>query len=198
MLLAFFVALFCGKMKVKKGKVKIMKNIINRRSIRQYAPESIPFEVAREVIEIASKAPSWKNQQSWHFVLVDDPVIKESLMESVPLGNPGRPALTEAPYVIVVLAEPDQSGELDGKPYYLVDGGIVFSTLMLAATDRNLGTCFIGWFDEATVKKACNVPSSYKVIGLTPLGIPLYLPEEKPRKSFEELTTINAFGKETE
>lgn len=174
-----------------------MKNIIsNRRSIRKYTKDHVSFEAAKEIIEIASKAPSWKNQQCWHFVLVDDPQIREQLADAVPPGNPGRDGILQAPYVIVVLAEPESSGDLDGKPYYLVDGGIVFSTLMLAAAERGLGTCFIGWFEEQDVKRACNVPQSYKVIGLTPLGVPLYLPEEKPRKTFEELTTINAFGKE--
>ncbi|QRN84717.1 nitroreductase family protein [Clostridia bacterium] len=174
-----------------------MKNVIcNRRSIRKYSEDKVPFEVAKEVIEIARKAPSWKNQQCWHFVLVDDQKIKEQLADAIPEGNPGRKGITQAPYVIVVLADPEHSGNLDGKPYYLVDGGIVFSTLMLAAAERGLGTCFVGWVDEESAKKACNVPENYRLIGITPLGVAQYMPEEKPRKEFEELTTINAFGKE--
>lgn len=174
-----------------------MKNLIcDRRSIRKYSDEKVPYSVAKEIIEIASKAPSWKNQQCWHFVLVDDQKIKEQLADAVPEGNPGRNGIIQAPYAILVLAEPDNSGNLDGKPFYLVDGGIVFSTLMLAAAERGLGTCFVGYVDEQRAKKACNVPQNYRVIGITPLGVAQGMPKEKPRKNFEELTTINAFGKE--
>ena|SRR6056297_1864116 len=180
----------------RKVVIGMIETIEQRRSVRKYADEALSFETVREILEIAGKAPSWKNLQCWHFVAVDDPAVKDALYQAVPAGNPGRESLRQAPYVVVVLAEPEESGDLDGKPYYLVDGGIVFSTLMLAAADRGLGTCFIGWFDEDTVRSACDVPASYKVIGLTPLGVPLYLPKEKPRKPLDDLVSHNTFGKE--
>jgi nitroreductase len=44
--------------------------------------------------------------------------------------------------------------------------------LVLAATDLGLGTCWIGAFDEAKVKKLLQVPENVKVVALTPLGYP--------------------------
>jgi nitroreductase len=154
----------------KQGKEIHMKNIIsNRRSIRKYTEDHVSFEAAKEIIEIASKAPSWKNQQCWHFVLVDNPQIREQLADAVPPGNPGRNGLLQAPYVIVVLAEPESSGELEGKPYYLVDGGIVFSTLMLAAAERGLGTCFIGWREESVQRSSELQGNRFDASGCTPV-----------------------------
>jgi nitroreductase len=56
--------------------------------------------------------------------------------------------------------------------YYLVDVGISMEHLILAATDLGLGTCWIGGFDEAKVKKVLGVPENMKVVALTPVGYP--------------------------
>jgi len=53
-----------------------------------------------------------------------------------------------------------------------VDVGISMQQLILAATDMELGTCWIGGFDEAKVKKALGVPENIKVVAMTPLGYP--------------------------
>jgi len=44
--------------------------------------------------------------------------------------------------------------------------------LVLAATDQGLGTCWIGGFNEAKVKKTLQIPENIKVVALTPLGYP--------------------------
>jgi nitroreductase len=44
--------------------------------------------------------------------------------------------------------------------------------LVLAATDMELGTCWIGGFDETKVKKALGVPENIKVVAMTPVGYP--------------------------
>jgi nitroreductase len=42
--------------------------------------------------------------------------------------------------------------------------------LVLAATDLGLGTCWIGGFDEAKVKKVLEIPANVRVVALTPVG----------------------------
>ncbi len=59
--------------------------------------------------------------------------------------------------------------------------------LVLAATDQDLGTCWIGWFDEEKAKKALGVPKDMRVVALTPLGYPDEKPEARPRKSLGEI-----------
>lgn len=41
-----------------------------RRSIRGYKPDPVPKELIREIVEIASRAPSSMNTQPWHFHVV--------------------------------------------------------------------------------------------------------------------------------
>ena len=56
--------------------------------------------------------------------------------------------------------------------YYLVDVGISMQQLVLAATDLELGTCWIGAFDETKIKKTLEIPENIKVVAMTPVGYP--------------------------
>ncbi|MHA1618162.1 MAG: nitroreductase family protein, partial [Promethearchaeota archaeon] len=91
--------------------------------------------------------------------------------------------------------EPEQSGIAPNKlEYYTVDAAIVMQSMILAATNEGLGTCWIGWFDEPEVKSVLSIPESYSVIGITPLGYPASQPSPKDRKKIEEICFSNAFG----
>lgn len=46
--------------------------IYKRHSVRQFKDEAIPEDVIRKIIGAATYAPSGKNQQNWHFVVVTD------------------------------------------------------------------------------------------------------------------------------
>ena len=63
--------------------------------------------------------------------------------------------------------------------------------LVLAATALELGTCWIGAFDEATVKKALDVPENIKVVAMTPLGYPT----KKEDIGSKAIKTANGSGK---
>jgi len=64
--------------------------------------------------------------------------------------------------------------------------------LILAATEKGLGTCWIGGqFDEKIVKKALNIPENIRVVALTPLGYPDEAPEPRARNSMDQITSRN-------
>lgn len=47
-----------------------MEFIYKRHSVRQFTEEQVPEETIRELIKAATHAPSGKNQQNWHFVVI--------------------------------------------------------------------------------------------------------------------------------
>jgi len=143
--------------------------IKNRRSIRKYKPDPVPDEDIEYVLNVARLAPSWKNQQCWRYVVVKD---KEKIEKIASARPKSQNWLREAPIMIVACADPDESGHREGKEYYLVDIGISFEHLLLAARDRGLGTCWIGGFDEKTVKDAIEAPENIRIVAYTPLGYP--------------------------
>jgi len=83
----------------------------------------------------------------------------------------GRNAwIAKAPVIIVACAEPTQPAIKGNQHYYMLDIGIAMEHLMLVATERGLGTCWIGWFNEDKIKKALGVPENIRVVASTPLG----------------------------
>ncbi|MDW7739153.1 MAG: nitroreductase family protein [Bacillota bacterium] len=167
-----------------------------RRSIRKYLPDPIPKEKLDRILDAARIAPSWSNQQCWRFIIVKDSERKAMLADSMPDNNPAKKAVGQtAPVVLVICADPKESGVQDGKEYYLLDAGLAMQQLMLAAHAEGLGTCWIAWFDEAKARAACSVPEGIRIVGLTPLGYPGTEPSERPRKGLEEIVSGEEWGK---
>jgi len=146
--------------------MEFMDVVAVRKSVRGYAEREVEEEKLAKVLEAARLAPSWANRQCCKYVVVKDKAkIKE-------LSSTLNSWLKQAPVVLAACADPEESGSRNGMDYYLVDVGISMQQLVLAATDLGLGTCWIGAFDEAKVKKVLQVPENVKVVALTPVGYP--------------------------
>jgi len=164
--------------------MELMKAIRDRRSIRKYKTDPVPDRDIEYVLEAARLAPSWGNRQCWRYIVVTDEASKKRITQ--------RDWAAQAPVVIVGCADPIKAGNKDGKPYYMLDMGSSMEHLMLAATERGLGTCWIGGqFDEKTVREALNIPENIRVVALTPLGYPDEAPKPKERKSMSEMVSRN-------
>ena len=142
-----------------------MDVIAARKSVRGYADKTVEEEKLSKVLEAARLAPSWANKQCCRYIVVKDKATIQELS-----GSFGW--LYQAPIVVVACADPKNSGDRNGMKYFLVDVGISMQQLVLAATALELGTCWIGAFDEAKVKEVLHVPENIKVVAMTPLGYP--------------------------
>lgn len=139
--------------------------IASRRSIRSFEDRPVEKEKLDICLDAARRAPSWANRQCWQFVLVEGRIQVDGL-GIVPKHMKNVPAL------VVACAEPDKSGNLDGKPYYMVDVAIAVEHLVLAAWEQGLGTCWVGAFKEDKVRSALGIPEDVRVVALIPIGYP--------------------------
>jgi nitroreductase len=137
-----------------------------RKSVRSYKQDRVPEDVLLRILEAARLAPSWANKQCWRYVIVDEPGLISDI----------APAVVKAfgaPVMIVLCADPAQSGQREGKDYYLVDAAISMEHLVLAAAAEGLGTCWVaGRLEEASIRQALGVPDNLRVVAITPLGYP--------------------------
>ncbi len=128
-----------------------------RRTVRDFSPESLPPGLIENAIAAAGSAPSGANQQPWTFVVVTDPELKRRMREAAeaeerrnyegrmsqdwldalaPLGTDRhKPHLEIAPAVIVVF-EQAYGLRADGtkvKHYYVRESvGIAVGILLTA------------------------------------------------------------------
>ena len=165
--------------------------IRTRRSVRAYRPDPIPNEVLLRVLDAARIAPSGSNRQPTRLIVIQDPDTKQKL---VPLCH-NQAFIATAPYLVVACGRDLKynRGEWMERYSMIVDVAIAVDHLTLAARAEGLGTCWIGSFDNAALKKFFKLPDDFDVVALTPLGYPEGDPFAEPegRIALEEFVRWN-------
>jgi nitroreductase len=148
----------------------VLRAIKTRRSIRSYSSTVIPADVLERMRQALRFAPSACNLQPWHFIFVMNPDLRRKLAEAAC----DQLWMAEAPCTVVACALPAHAYK--GMGGYgnsaEIDVTIAIDHLTLAAAADGLGTCWIGAFNEAEVKKLLNIPAEAKPVVMTPLGYP--------------------------
>ena len=155
----------------------------NRRSIRSYKTTPVPREKITKILEAARLAPSAMNKQPWHFVVVEDKAMIKKL---------AKQAWAEtAPAMIVGLAD-----TVDSPNWCQNDMGIAIEHMVLTAWNLGLGTCWMGQTGrEDLIRELLDVPEHLQPVALITLGEAKEIPEPKPRKSLESITSWEKYKK---
>ncbi len=150
--------------------MNVLEAIETRRSVRKYSANAIPPEVMGRMRQALRYAPSACNFQPWHFVLVTD----EHLRRQVAQAANDQSWMAGAPVIVVACGLAQKAYKHMGGHgnSMAIDVAIALDHLSLAAVAEGLGTCWIGAFDEATVKGLLEVPDAVSVVAMTPLGYP--------------------------
>lgn len=165
--------------------MKFIELAEKRCSIRKFKSDPVPEEVLNEVLQAGNLAPTAKNLQPFHFVVVRNPSKLDELATAYP-----APFFREAPVVVVICTEASKGwtrDRYDGKNYCEVDAAIAIDHMTLAATDLGLGTCWIAAFDPDKVTDVLGLPDGITPITMLPMGYPNDAGRDKTRKPLEEL-----------
>ncbi len=169
----------------------VFEAVQRRKSVRSYESKPISAEVMNRVLESARLSPSASNRQPWHFIVVKDMEKKKALSTGI-----FAKFLHEAAAIIVACGD-----EKVSPKWYIVDTTIATQTMVLTATAEGLGTCWIGSFNEADVKKLLDIPDGFRVIALLPIGyakdkldLSKVVTLVKGRKSLKEIVSGEKFG----
>lgn len=173
--------------------MNVLEAIKRRRSVRRFLREDIPDEVVTALMDVMRWAPSAGNRQPWEFVVVRDEGIKKRVAEAAY----GQMFIAEAPVVIVVCADPRRSaaryGDRGINLYCIQDTAAATQNLHLAAVEMNLGTCWVGAFDEDLVAQTIGAPRGIRPVAIVPVGRPAETPAPRPRRSLEEIVHRDRF-----
>jgi nitroreductase len=161
----------------------VFDTIKDRRSIRTYKGERIPKDKLEKLLEAARLAPSAANRQNWKFIVVENEQIKNQLVTAC--NN--QAFVGTASHIIAGIGDPAQK-------WHQVDLAIALEHIVLEAVELELGTCWIGAFNEEEVKKILKIPQDRKVIALLTVGIPAESPAARPRKALEEIVAYNEYS----
>jgi nitroreductase len=165
----------------------LIEGLKSRRSIRRFKPELIPDDILWNILRLANAAPSAGNIQAREFIVIRDGEVKEKLA----IAAFNQKFVREAPVIIVVCGNIDRSsmgyGKRGKKLYSIQDADAAVMHILLAAHALDMGTCWVGAFDDEEVKKVLDIPEYIRPIAIIPLGYPKKIPEETRRIKIEKL-----------
>ena len=167
----------------------------SRRSIRNFKNRPVERTKLEKLLEIACTAPSAKNNQPWHWTVVENPAEVKRLaglviewMRSIIQKYPEQ---AEERGLLRVVADWDAGQEriCRGAPHMIVvhgdknygfgaeDGALALSYLELLAPTIGLGSCWGGYFYSAVnayppLFEALGLPDDHRAFGAVMVGYP--------------------------
>lgn len=165
----------------------VFECIQQRRSIRAYQDRPIPEEALRRILEAINAAPSAGNLQAYKVFLIRDAARRRALAGA----SYNQDYVAQAPVVLVFCTDAARSASKYGRRgerlYCLQDATIACAYAQLAAVALDLGTVWIGAFDDDAVIRALNLPRGLHPVAILPIGYPDESPAPRPRRALEDL-----------
>lgn len=150
-----------------------LKTIFTRRSVRDFTQDPVSENDLLDLLKAGMQAPSAKNEQPWHFIVIDDP----ELLQAIPAFHPHAEMLHDAPLAILVCSD----RKLETKrASWLQDCSAATQNILLAAHSKGLGAVWLGIFPDADrvegMKKLLSIPDGIRPVSLVALGHPRTVP----------------------
>ena len=158
--------------------------IRKKREVRDYLDKPVPQEALQQILEAGRFAPSSKNSQPWHFIVIRD---KESLRKISDLTPTGK-HIAHAPFAVAIV--------MDGAKLPEIDGARAAQNMVLAAWSLGIGSCWVANFYDDGVKDLLGVPQRMKLVSVIPFGYPTEAKtsRKKIRKPMSEMLHYEKFG----
>ncbi|MDO4399831.1 MAG: nitroreductase family protein [Coriobacteriia bacterium] len=140
-----------------------------RRSIRNYTGEPVGDAELEAIMKVALAAPSSFGHRPVEFVVVRD---TERIRQLAACKSLGGTQIIGAGAVIVVMVK------LDRDEFWIEDGAIASSYILLAAEEQGLGACWVHIRNrtgrkkpsDEEVRELLGVPDGYAVLNLIAIG----------------------------
>lgn len=146
------------KRKVVVKRISVDSLLEKNRSYRGYDPQTVVTrEMLERIVEVNTKIPSAKNQQTLRFKLITREDEATEVMENIKLGGmlpelhlpfPG----TEPQAFIIVCATVPETKMVD------IDLGISAQSMLLKAVEMNLNGIIIGAFNKQKITELFQLP----------------------------------------
>ena len=184
------------KTKMLNRSKSFLSRVRLRRSVRDFSDKAVPIDLITNAIKAAASAPSGANKQPWHFVIVNDLLIKKEIRLAAEKEEKAfysyraseewlkdlepfeiswsKPFLEIAPSLIVVFKKIYDVEEKQKKKNYYVNEsvGIACGILLTALHNSGLATLTHTPAPMGFLEEILNRPKNEKAFLLIPVGFP--------------------------
>ena len=169
--------------------MEVYEAIRSRVAVKEFKPDPVPEAVIRKVLLAARWAPSQRNRQPWHFIVVQDREVLQQIGALAPSGG----YITQAPAAIAVAMEA-------GARLTQFDAARAIENMILAAWAEGVGTSYVNQLERDKIKELLGIPAEMELITVMPYGYPT--PEAaargKRRKGLAEIAHRESFERRYE
>jgi len=149
--------------------METLEAIKTRRSIRKFTSQKINEEAIHNILEAAMFAPSARNTQSWHILVIND----KNILNKLPKLHPNAEMMYEAQLAILVCGDLHMEDMIE---YNGVNCSAATQNIMLAAQDLGIGSVWLGVYPRKErmdpMVKLFELPEHIVPMTLIALGYP--------------------------
>ena len=140
----------------------------NRQSCRKYdATRMVEAEKLERILEVARLSPSACNGQPYQITVCTGEAAKKVAKATQGMGMnkfasdaPVLFVLSEMPYVKTAAL----GAKLKKNDYRSIDIGILAAYITAEATAQGLGTCILGWLEDAKIRELCGLDGAVRLV----------------------------------
>ena len=162
-----------------------------RQSNRAYeAGREVEQEKLDAILEAVRLAPSACNGQPYHITVCTGETAQKVAKACMGMGM--NKFASQAPVLLVISEMPyvksaALGAKVKGNDYRSIDIGLAAAYLTAEAAAQGLGTCILGWLDDAEIRAVCDLKHPVRLV--ITLGYAADQPRQKKRKDLAELVS---------
>ncbi len=121
--------------------------IMTRTSVREYADKQVPDSVIEKILRAGMAAPTAANKQPWHFVVIKNQAIKDSIVSDFKYAK----MVGNSAFDIVVCGNMSSTMDSDTPTAgnWVLDCSAASENMLLAAHAQGVGAVWCGVYPEA-------------------------------------------------
>lgn len=160
--------------------------IENRRSVRDYNSKRVDKKSIEKILNAGRLAPSAKNRQAWHFIVVlnektKDIIAQELQLKTGEIGLKTCNVIRDCSALILVF------GDIEDEVMDIQSIGACVENMVLKAYDLGIGSLWIGFILQIEEFLKEKYQTNDKLICGVALGYTDVFPTARPRKELKEM-----------
>lgn len=186
LILVMMLTSMTTRAQVSKEAQAVLDNIMTRASVRGFIEKPVEQEKVDLMLRAAMAAPTDKNKQPWHFIVLNTP---ESISQ---YAGEGRHAerMKKTPLIIVICADTTRMQQGDVREIWVQDLSAATENLLLAAHALDLGAVWTTVYPLANrvenVQQKLNLPGNLIPLCAVRIGYPNPERPSQPKDKWDE------------
>jgi nitroreductase len=175
--------------------MQVFEAVSTNIAVREFLDMSLNEEHLRQILEAGRLCQSGKNLQPWHFILIRDRELLNSLADLMS-GDLDEPIVRKAPAAIAIVSDPTSE-------FHVLDAGRAAQNMTLTAWELGIGSCFMSGPEQPArepyrrkAHELLGIPDRLNLVDLIVFGYPKrrIVVRRKKRKELQQLVSESEYG----